>query len=236
MVLPLPPLEFQQLVCGPSGAHLFEEVGRWVTAFLDHERLLEARTMFLDVGCGCGRIARELVKKPLASYVGFDRHPGMVAWAQQAISSADPRFQFHFVPVQSVYTAWDQHSGTLSAESFMFPCSDASVDTALLASVFTHMRPNEVSHYLGELARVVRPGGGVLLSIFFSDGEDRSHDAINVFHDRSQFLADLDRLPFLTREVLQRFVTGRPFDPRSSGSSNDGGYTHHWFRLTRANA
>jgi ubiquinone/menaquinone biosynthesis C-methylase UbiE len=222
------------LVCGPSQAHLFEEVGRWLTAFLADEDLLSAGTRFLDVGCGCGRVARALLDYPLADYVGFDRHEGMIAWARNAIGSADPRFRFHHAPVRSLYTVWDDQSGSIDADTFTFPCPDASVDTALLASVFTHMTGSEVRRYLSELARVVRHGGGVLLSIFFSDGVEYRRDQVNVFHNREDFLADLAGQPFVTREVPRSFVPGQPFD-RGAPLQN-GLYTHHWFRLVRSNA
>ena len=121
----------------------------------------------------------------------------------------------------------------MDAAAFTFPYPGASIDTALLASVFTHMQPIEVRHYLNELARVVRPGGHVLLSIFFSDDEvTTTHDAVNVFHDRRAFLADLAATPFTSRAAPHQFIAGRPFDP-AAGPPAAGPYTHHWYHLTR---
>jgi len=37
---------------------------------------------------------------------------------------------------------------------------DLSFTEALLKSKFTHMHPRDVRHYLPELGRVIKPGGG----------------------------------------------------------------------------
>jgi hypothetical protein len=100
-------------------------------------------------------------------------------------------------------------------------------------STEAHMHPTEVRHYLNELARVVRPGGHVLLSIFFSDHElTTTPDGLNVFHDPRVFLADLAETPFTSRAAPQQFIAGCPFDP-AAGPPPAAPYTHHWYHLTR---
>ena len=66
------------------------------------------------------------------SYVGFDRHKGMVDWCTHEIGSRDPRFRFDYFALKSVYTAWDQQAGTLDAETFRFPYPDAAFDCEVL--------------------------------------------------------------------------------------------------------
>src|SRR5208282_6287390 len=148
---------------------------------------------FLDVGCGCGRLARFLIESPTKFYSGFDRHEGMVEWCRQHIR--DPRFRFDFFELESLYTAWDQKQGVIDTKSFVFPYPDHSFDSAILASVFTHMPPDDVTQYLRELARVMRPSGKVMTSIFFSPAALEIRD-INVFHEPQRFLSDLAALPF----------------------------------------
>ena len=52
---------------------------------------------------------------------------------------------------------------------FQFPYDTDSFDSVLIASVFTHMPLDEIGHYLRELRRLVRPGGKILASVFFSE-------------------------------------------------------------------
>ncbi|MEN2400994.1 methyltransferase domain-containing protein [Flavobacterium sp. MC2016-06] len=53
----------------------------------------------------------------------------------------------------------------------MFPYQDNSFDTVFLFSVFTHMQPLEVQHYLSEISRVLKPNGKCLSAFFVYDDE-----------------------------------------------------------------
>ena len=52
------------------------------------------------------------------------------------------------------------------SDGFEFPCEDASIDTALAASVFTHIDLNTAKRYLRETKRVLKIGGRAIFSIF----------------------------------------------------------------------
>ena len=239
-MIPVPPVEFQTLVSGPGNEGIFEEVGCWLRDALDQQGMLRADASFLDVGCGCGRLARYLIELPIGSYIGFDRHRGMVDWCVQEIGSHDPRFRFDHFDLRSVYVVWDDQAGSIDARIFRFPYADASFDAVLLASVFTHMSPSETRNYLGELARVMRPGAKALLSIFFSaTGTTEVRDnGINVFHGSRDFLADIGTLPFDVRlTAMPPFVPGvraraavpLPL-PEPAPSVN---YEQNWYVITR---
>lgn len=237
--IPMPPFEFQTLISGPGNEPKFEEIGSWLRDALDEQGMLAPGTSLLDVGCGCGRLARQLLRCPIGSYVGFDRHKGMVDWCAAEIGSRDPRFRFHYFDLKSVYTVWDNQAGAIDAETFRFPFPDAAFDAVLLASVFTHMPPAETRNYLGELARVMRPGATALLSIFLSPSGavEVRDDGINVFHDLRQFLADIGALPLRARLTGLQFVPGmraaasmQP-DPAPAQSFD---YVHNWYVLSRS--
>jgi SAM-dependent methyltransferase len=100
----MPPHEFQVLVCGPDDVHRFLEIAWLLTYALARDGMLEPGLDFLDVGCGCGRIARQLIGQPIGSYTGFDRHQGMVERSQREIGNRDPRFRFDFFSVKSLYS------------------------------------------------------------------------------------------------------------------------------------
>jgi ubiquinone/menaquinone biosynthesis C-methylase UbiE len=119
----------------------------------------------LDVGCGLGRMA-----VPLADYLGRrGRYEGMdvdaeaIQWCQSNIASVHPNFQFRAVNVRSGRYNPD---GSAAAGDFEFPYPDATFDVVFLASVFTHLLPAAVARYLGEIARVLKPGGRCLASYF----------------------------------------------------------------------
>ena len=118
----------------------------------------------LDIGCGIGRAAVALIPQlPTGTYEGFDVVPQFVAWCSREITSRHPNFRFRVADVRN--RQYNRH-GDVAPSEYEFPFADGSFDAALAASVFTHMEPDGVRRYLGESARVLRPGG-VLVSTFF---------------------------------------------------------------------
>ncbi len=207
MDLPLPPENDMQLVCGfqPNVAEVFIQRGQEIVLRLREQGLLTDQTRLLDIGCGCGRIARWLVKEPLATYVGFDRHPGMIDWCKTHLTARDPRLTFDFVDVVShSYGTIDGHTGHQAASGLRFPYADAAFDAALAASVFTHMPLAETAHYLHELRRVLRPGGIALVTVFFADNEETRDNALNFFYVPELFFAAVTAAGFTWQAQPQR--------------------------------
>jgi SAM-dependent methyltransferase len=62
-------------------------------------------------------------------------------------------------------------SGTHRAETYQFPFDERSFDLILLKSVFTHMRPSEVSNYLREVSRLLKSDGRCLATFFLLNDE-----------------------------------------------------------------
>jgi len=130
----------------------------------------------LDVGCGAGRMAVPLTKylRSPGRYCGFDPMRDGVEWCKHTITPRFPHFEFAWA---DAYNATYNSAGSLAPESFRFPYEDASFDFAFLTSVVTHLLPSAVVHYLGELRRVLRPGGRVLLTAFLWNDEAKSRVA-----------------------------------------------------------
>lgn len=103
----------------------------------------------LDIGCGPGYFARMLAEAvgPAGSAVGIDAAPEMVEYAsRKARRLSNCRFEV----------------GT--AESLAFP--DTSFDV-VVSSLMMHHLPDEVRlQAVGEMKRVLRPGGTLLLADF----------------------------------------------------------------------
>jgi len=129
--------------------------------------LSEARHV-IEIGCGVGRDAIPLthVLPDNGSYLGIDIIKGSINWAVENISPRNPHFRFVHFDV-----ADKQHNpgGSEGMEIYEIPCEDGSQDLVFLYSVFTHMFPSDVARYLSEFARVLRPGGCVLASMFTMD-------------------------------------------------------------------
>jgi SAM-dependent methyltransferase len=124
----------------------------------------------LDVGCGIGRVAVPLTRYLVdeGAYEGLDIVSDAVTWCTENITSAHPNFRFRHAPVHN-----DRYNptGVLHDSEYDFPYDDASFDVVVLTSVFTHMLPAGVSHYIGEIARVLRPGGHALITMFLLNAE-----------------------------------------------------------------
>jgi SAM-dependent methyltransferase len=119
-----------------------------------------------DFGCGCGRLARQLLQQTPRPrrYVGVDAHPGMVAWCKQHLSAVDPAFQFFH---HDVYAPHTPENTLRLAEPF--PVGDEEFSLFIAHSVFTHLVRPQAEYYLAELARILRPGGVAFTSWFFFD-------------------------------------------------------------------
>jgi len=90
--LPVPPFEMRELV-GPSTVEAFDNPARGlVYQYLP----VQAYEEVFDFGCGCGRVARQLIlQRPQPRrYLGIDLHRGMVAWCRKNLSPIVPQFQF----------------------------------------------------------------------------------------------------------------------------------------------
>ncbi len=127
-------------------------------------RLLQEDTTFLDIGCGCGKMARNLLFHPFVKrYIGFDtNHDGIDFCQQQITPRSDGRFAFHYLDVYS--EVYNPH-GALRSDEVTFPAEDRSVDFALAASLFTHLLEHDARHYLREVSRVLSPRGVLLASL-----------------------------------------------------------------------
>ncbi len=125
---------------------------------------LQPHHSVLDIGSGIGRIALPLTRflSENGRYEGFDVVKKGVDWCQQQITARFPNFQFRYISLENDLYRSDGGS----ASNFRFPYPDASFDFAIANSVFTHMLPDEVDNYLGELYRVLRPGGVCYLTFF----------------------------------------------------------------------
>ena len=165
----LPPRELQDWV-GGGGADAYKAIGNKFLGHLVDLCGLQPGDAVLDVGCGSGRMALPLTGylNPVGRYAGFDVSREAIAWCTQNISGSHPNFDFTVADVQS---SQYNPKGKYKSSDFRFPYPDGSFDVVLLASVFTHMLPADVRHYLQEIVRVLKPGGQSLITFFLLNEE-----------------------------------------------------------------
>jgi ubiquinone/menaquinone biosynthesis C-methylase UbiE len=163
----VPPPELQAYVGGG-----YRRVG---PTFLNYFRELcglQTNARVLDVGCGSGRMA-----VPLTSYLtnegcyeGFDISREAIRWCSENITSRFPNFRFQVADVLN--SAYNSTAKYRPAE-YVFPFPDAYFDLVVLVSVFTHMLPRDMEHYLTEVSRVMKPDGSCLITFFLLNRESR---------------------------------------------------------------
>lgn len=125
----------------------------------------------LDIGSGIGNLALALAAVGQAGYDGVEIHPEAVAWCRSAITSRHPGFRFHHA---DVFSGAYNPAGRVGASEYRFPFENGAFDFVFLGSVFTHMLPDGVEHYLAEIGRVLRPGGTCVASFFLLNDARRA--------------------------------------------------------------
>jgi SAM-dependent methyltransferase len=139
----------------PSGAEVFPEAG---------DRGYGA---VFDFGCGCGRVARQLIQQgpPPQRYLGIDLHAGMVEWCSQHLSPRADRFEFVHHDVFNV----GLNPGPAKPDFLPLPAKDRSFDLVVASSVFTHVVEPVALRYLSECARILEPDGMMVTTWFLFD-------------------------------------------------------------------
>jgi SAM-dependent methyltransferase len=125
----------------------------------------------LDIGSGIGNLALALADTHQGTYDGIEINREAAAWCQQVITPRYARFRFHHADVEG--GAYNR-GGRLSASQYRFPFEADRFDFVFLGSVFTHMLPHDVAHYLREIARVLAFGGTCVASVFLLNDERRA--------------------------------------------------------------
>lgn len=135
----------------------------------------------LDVGCGSGLLA--IACEP---FIGRGRYTGIDVSASQIefCRGHYPAATCEFLHLDTANPFYAPEQG---AEPQPWPLADASFDMVTALSVWTHFREQDARFYLAELARVLRPGGRALVTLFLLDEDyqrslPRTADQVSRFH------------------------------------------------------
>lgn len=164
---PLPPDLFIIKVIGYADAPLFLESGQSIaqtikTLLARHGILIESLPSMLEFGCGCGRIMRHWNRLDNVQLYGTDYNTQMVGWCRKNLTFA------HFTA--------NELAPPLTFEPHKF-------DFIYAYSVFTHLSQELQGAWMGELSRVLKPRGVLLLTVC---GESFLNDLSEV--EKDEFL------------------------------------------------
>lgn len=210
--LPLPPLELRGWVGPTDEARYDNPSGALVYPHIPEENYRSV----LDFGCGCGRVARQLIQQhPRPErYIGLDVHPGAIAWANENLSPAAPGFSFLQLDVHDPLVNPDEQK----PDVLPFPAAEETVTLVDALSIFTHIVERDLPYYLGEIARVLSRDGLANASFFLFEKSDfpalgPQHNALYgdasypksaVFYDRGWLEQTLEDCGLGVVEIAQR--------------------------------
>ncbi|MGD0159505.1 MAG: class I SAM-dependent methyltransferase [Candidatus Bathyarchaeia archaeon] len=137
----------------------------------------------LDVGCGCGSLSYSLIRYHnfQGKYEGFDIIKDFIDWLQQHYTTKYPNFHFTFAPLSNN----NYVRGGESAGAYTFPYPNGMFDAVFLGSVFTHMLPADLEHYLSEIVRVMKSHGTSFISYFFESGRRKDFIRVGQYSTRN---------------------------------------------------
>lgn len=197
---PSPPLFLQSYVGGRKvRGEVFHTVGQIYLRYFQELCGLRPEWKVLDAGCGIGRMAIALTQflNVRGSYDGFDVVRAGIRWCANNITPLYPNFRFCHVDVEnSMYNP----RGRIAPAEFRFPYLNSQFDFVIMASVTTHMLPEEMEHYVSEVSRVLRIDGQLFVTFFLLNAEttrrvEESSTVIPFPHDAGYYRLRDKRVP-----------------------------------------
>ncbi len=173
--LPMPPPEMIRLTFGLFGdVAIYEpfysagvQDADSISKVLERNQLdISQFEAVLDFGCGCGRVIRQWKSAP-ASLHGSDFNPYLIEWCERNLPFGEFRVNDMTPPL-----------------SF----KDNSFDFIYVLSVFTHIVEPLQIPWVAEMARVLRPGGFLLMSVNGEGNVSRLPDADQEVFRRGELL------------------------------------------------
>jgi len=197
----LPPRRLRDV--GGDRLEDFEETGQEFVRSFTSLCGLKSGDHVLEIGSGSGRIALPLCEYLSAegSYAGVEIVAPSVRWCTSTITPRYPQFTFHHA---NLYNKRYNPDSTQFAKEYCFPFDDASFDLIYLTSVFTHLLPEDLEHYLEEIKRLIKPSGKVFMTYFLLNAEQE--ELARAGRNEINFLDWDDRCKIRDRDIPESAV------------------------------
>jgi SAM-dependent methyltransferase len=151
--IPLPPIELRRSIGSEDPAIFDNPDGKFI--FGDKIDPAHYARVF-DFGCGCGRVARQLLQQKVVpeKYVGIDLNKKAIDWCVENLSPINEKFSFRH---HNIYNAGLNPSSI--SQVLPFYIRDKQFSLVNATSVFTHVIEENVEFYLNEISNILDRDG-----------------------------------------------------------------------------
>lgn len=192
-------------VDGSQSEEVVQHTGRWSAAQVQAALDIGAQDDVLELGCGIGRIGRELAPQ-CRHWTGVDISENMIHHAETRMRGLE-NVCFHRLE-----------------RSSLDMLDDNSIDKAYSIAVFCHMDKEDLYLYMQELHRVVRPGGTLFVetwNLAHPVGWRRwAYEPLVWSRADQGQRKDVARNQFCTAEEFELYVSHAGFEPLANFSAS----------------
>jgi SAM-dependent methyltransferase len=128
---------------------------------------LGRKSWVLEMGAGAGQIAFALrnVLSTNAIYDGLEASPKKWSWLDEQFAPVVPNFRFKLADVRTP----ENRQGAATPETFVYPYPDSTFHVIFSAQAFARFAPDATAQGLREAARMLKPGGRMLIGVHLLD-------------------------------------------------------------------
>lgn len=146
---------------------LFDKIGKELLTVIIEQLSIETHHKTLEIGCGTGRIAKQLIPIIGTNYFGLDVNKNYIEYCEKT-------YPAHFTHIDINNSEYNIE-GTIDQHKFKLPYDDQSFDNIISIATFNHLSFRTIAQYLRESARLLKPKGKILFTAHLINNVSRDH-------------------------------------------------------------